>query len=140
MSYQRYVLGFAFFEDKVVLIRKERPAWQAGFLNGVGGHIEDSDKTPADAMAREFSEETSVMTSVGRWMSFAIMRGKDWDCHCFVIVCNRHLYLGTIWKRPLRYCCDCSTGARCLYNTWGGYRLHLYRYDLNRRKTADWRF
>ena len=36
---QHYACGFLFSQDRtrVVLIRKRRPAWQAGKLNGVGG-------------------------------------------------------------------------------------------------------
>lgn len=57
----QYVAGLVFSKDRefVVLIRKNRPAWQAGQLNGVGGHIEE-DETPIDAMRREFREETGV--------------------------------------------------------------------------------
>jgi len=37
-----YCLGFAFYRSrrKVVLIRKTKPDWQRGKLNGVGGKIE----------------------------------------------------------------------------------------------------
>jgi len=34
-----YVLGFLMDNYRVVLIEKQRPAWQKGLLNGVGGHI-----------------------------------------------------------------------------------------------------
>ena len=56
-----YVLGFAFSDDTqhVVLIEKKRPGWQSGKLNGVGGHIEPGE-TSANAMMREFREETGV--------------------------------------------------------------------------------
>jgi 8-oxo-dGTP diphosphatase len=39
----KYVVGFLFNSDtnKVCLIKKNRPQWQKGRLNGVGGHIED---------------------------------------------------------------------------------------------------
>src|SRR5690349_13991679 len=38
---QAYALGFLFDgTGRVVLIRKRRPAWQAGLLNGVGGKVE----------------------------------------------------------------------------------------------------
>ena len=69
----RYVVGFAFNKvgDQVVLIKKNRPAWQSGLLNGIGGHIEETDKTALDAMIREFEEETSVLTSP-----------KDWNTLC----------------------------------------------------------
>lgn len=55
----RYVLGFMFdHEEKhVLLIWKNRPKWQAGKLNGIGGKIE-AGETPLQAMEREFTEET----------------------------------------------------------------------------------
>lgn len=56
-----YVLGFMFNpeRDKVVLIEKNRPEWQAGKLNGVGGKVEQGE-TPLQAMIREFYEETGI--------------------------------------------------------------------------------
>ena len=38
---QEYVCGLLFSVDRtrVLLIRKRRPAWQAGRLNGVGGKV-----------------------------------------------------------------------------------------------------
>lgn len=82
---KRYVLGFAFtptFEDDVVLIRKLKPEWQAGKLNGVGGSIEEGE-TPVEAMKREFFEEAGVSISEERWREFAVMRGADWAVICF---------------------------------------------------------
>lgn len=64
----RYVAGFAFsrnFRD-VALVRKERPDWQAGRLNGIGGKIE-AGETPAEAMVREFQEETGLATAPVDW-------------------------------------------------------------------------
>lgn len=65
----RVVCGFYFSEDRtrVVLLRKRRPSWQAGFLNGVGGKIEE-DEFAKDAMIREFEEETGVR--VDTWVPF----------------------------------------------------------------------
>jgi 8-oxo-dGTP diphosphatase len=53
-----YVAGFLFDSkrENVVLIRKNKPEWQADKLNGVGGKIEDGE-VPAAAMFREFTEE-----------------------------------------------------------------------------------
>jgi len=58
----RYVLGFMFDRDyaEVALILKNRPAWQAGKWNGIGGKIE-GDETPHAAMVREFTEETYLV-------------------------------------------------------------------------------
>jgi len=55
------VLGFAFddAEKEVVLIQKQRPEWQKGYLNGIGGKVE-KDEQPYDAMVREFKEETGI--------------------------------------------------------------------------------
>jgi 8-oxo-dGTP pyrophosphatase MutT (NUDIX family) len=68
-----YVLGFAFTPSKggVLLIRKNRPAWQAGKFNGVGGKIESTDPTVEDAMCREFYEETGIPTQESQWSLFA---------------------------------------------------------------------
>lgn len=45
---------------KVLLIRKNRPEWQAGKLNGVGGKVEESDPCPFMGCAREVAEETGL--------------------------------------------------------------------------------
>jgi 8-oxo-dGTP diphosphatase len=64
----RYVLGFMFNADltEVVLIHKSRPTWQAGLLNGIGGHIEMGESQLA-AMVREFEEETGCRTLQENW-------------------------------------------------------------------------
>lgn len=60
MAKQGYVVGFLFDDiGRVVLIQKNRPAWQAGKINGVGGKVEP-EEFPFDAMIREFQEETGV--------------------------------------------------------------------------------
>lgn len=74
---QRYVCGFAFHgggtvRPRVVLIRKVKPDWQAGKLNGVGGKIEPGECATV-AMAREFHEETGVKTNPRDWEVFAKM-------------------------------------------------------------------
>lgn len=58
---RRWVCGFLFDEPAhyVMLIRKNRPEWQAGKLNGIGGKVEPGEALPA-AMRREFHEETGV--------------------------------------------------------------------------------
>ena len=66
---QQYACGYLIGPDRrVVLIRKNRPEWQAGRLNGVGGHVEPGE-TPVEAMRREFREETGL--DVDGWEHFA---------------------------------------------------------------------
>ena len=59
---QTYACGFLFSLDRqrVLLIRKRRPAWQAGKLNGLGGKIEPGE-TPDAAARREVLEETGLV-------------------------------------------------------------------------------
>ncbi len=92
---QGYVIGFMFSEDakQVALIRKEKPAWQKGKLNGIGGKLEPKE-APSDAMVREFLEETGFETSVNDWSYFARLDGGNgtekgtgfFMIHCFVSV------------------------------------------------------
>jgi 8-oxo-dGTP diphosphatase len=77
-----YVVGFAFHLDHVLLIRKKRPKWQENRLNGIGGHIEKGE-APIFAMAREFFEETGIITGINSWRLFATVEGKDWRVHFF---------------------------------------------------------
>jgi len=79
---QQYACGFLFSVDRerVVLIRKRRPAWQAGKLNGVGGKLE-AGETPIDAMRREFREEAAI--DVHDWQHVLTLTGADWQGHFF---------------------------------------------------------
>lgn len=67
---KHYVCGFLFTpgEPFVALIKKQRPKWQAGLYNGIGGKVEDGEE-PIEAMIREFNEETGCET-VFRWNPF----------------------------------------------------------------------
>lgn len=81
-----YVVGFYISWDlkKFVMIKKKRPAWQAGKYNGIGGKIEHyngdeyphSSELPKVAMAREFEEETGVLTNPKFWHCFHIEQYK----------------------------------------------------------------
>lgn len=73
---REWVVGFLMDDEAehVVLIRKNRPEWQAGKLNGVGGKVE-SGETPAEAMVREFEEETFVR--ITSWHHFANLEWEE---------------------------------------------------------------
>jgi 8-oxo-dGTP diphosphatase len=79
---QEYACGFLFSPDRsrVLLIRKRRPAWQAGKLNGVGGKIEPGE-TPIEAMRREFREEAAL--DIAGWQQVLRLTGPDWVGHFF---------------------------------------------------------
>jgi 8-oxo-dGTP pyrophosphatase MutT (NUDIX family) len=81
---KRYVVGFCFDfnHENVLLICKNRPDWQAGRLNGLGGKIEDGE-SPLTAVGREFAEETGgqglpdVQGGPLTWRPFVRLRGAD---------------------------------------------------------------
>lgn len=84
-----YVVGLLFNKElsEVCLIRKNRPGWQAGKLNGVGGHVEDGE-SPAAAMTREFYEEAGI--AIADWVPFARLDGGigdgDWSVYMFYAI------------------------------------------------------
>jgi 8-oxo-dGTP diphosphatase len=69
---KHYVTGFLFTKDSkhVVLIKKLNPEWQRGLFNGVGGKIEEDEKS-CDAMSREFEEETGIIINAEQWIHFS---------------------------------------------------------------------
>ena len=86
MKTSRYVVGFAYSSDKsrVMLIRKQKPEWQKGCLNGIGGKIEPGEQ-PDEAMQREGVEETGLVlewTHKG-YMSGTNNDGSSFECHIF---------------------------------------------------------
>lgn len=82
---RKYVCGFLFdYNDKrVVLIRKNKPEWQKGRLNGVGGKIEPGE-VPLQAMRREFMEEAGLW--INDWKPTITLTGHNnggWIVHFF---------------------------------------------------------
>ena len=82
-----YTIGIVFSHNLkcVFLLRKNRPDWQAGKLNGIGGHIEEGEE-PLNAMRREALEETGYK---GIWIPFGVFHGDRPDpyrCHLFYSV------------------------------------------------------
>ena len=80
-----YVLGFAFSEDlkHVWLIRKQRPEWQRGLINGIGGKVEGLE-SPYEAMQREFKEEAGE--HIVGWKQFAFMSAGKANIVCFAAI------------------------------------------------------
>ena len=85
----KYVLGFMLSQEygQVALIKKQRPAWQHGLLNGIGGHIEEGERAVV-AMAREFAEETGVQTITDSWIHRLTMVSDSWICLVYAFMCD----------------------------------------------------
>jgi 8-oxo-dGTP diphosphatase len=90
MTVVLYVAGLLISDsgEHVALIQKQRPDWQRGRLNGIGGHVEPGE-TPAEAMNREFLEETGA--NVTTWEPFCTLRGPTWRVEWFKDVGSREL-------------------------------------------------
>lgn len=88
-----YVVGFLFHKGRVVLIKKTKPEWQKGLLNGVGGKIEKNE-TPLQAMRREWWEETG--TWVWGWRQFCTLEfSSGVGVHFFVAYGQREIQTTT---------------------------------------------
>ena len=79
---------FSIDMEHVVLIKKERPDWMKGLLNGTGGKLNDGE-SPKQGMEREFREETGLINN--DWKAFAILGGKDFHVTCFKTFSNDYL-------------------------------------------------
>jgi len=83
-----YTLGFFFNPTmtKVLMLRKMRPDWQRGKLNGFGGHIEENE-TPDACIDREFKEEIKYHSEV-KWTGYATIKGETFEVFCFAGIGN----------------------------------------------------
>lgn len=80
------VAGFLFDRifDRVVLIRKTHPEWQAGKFNAIGGTVEDGEY-PVETMRREFMEEAGM--SIYDWSLFCTLDDqRGWRVYFFFAV------------------------------------------------------
>lgn len=79
---KKYVVGALFDDDgsNIVLILKNRPSFLVGKLNFIGGHIEEYDKTPLDAMIRKAKEEAGVYVN---WKFETMYKGDDFELYYF---------------------------------------------------------
>ena len=75
-----YVLALLFTPDRrrVVLMRKTRPAWQAGRVNALGGKL-GAAETPLAAARREVREEAGV--DVDGWEEFLVWEDPVYRMH-----------------------------------------------------------
>ena len=80
MPHFTYVLALLFTADRrtVVLMRKTRPAWQAGRVNALGGKLHPGE-TALDAARREVREEAGV--DVAGWEEFLVWDDPQYRMH-----------------------------------------------------------
>lgn len=73
----RYVLALLFTPDRqrIVLVEKTRPAWQAGLVNALGGKLGEGESAVA-AARREVREEAGV--DVAGWEEVLVWRDPQY--------------------------------------------------------------
>lgn len=75
-----YTCAFAFCEESVLLVRKAKPEWQKGLLNGIGGKVEPGESV-LEATVREFKEETELWQEEANPQIFHAMLWQDYESH-----------------------------------------------------------
>lgn len=75
-----YTVAFAFAGSTVLLIRKAKPDWQKGLLNGIGGKLEGSESV-LECTVREFREETGLWNVAFEPKIFHAMMWPEYKTH-----------------------------------------------------------
>jgi 8-oxo-dGTP pyrophosphatase MutT (NUDIX family) len=91
-----YVLINAIFNEldnreKCLLVLKDRPKWQAGFYNLIGGKVE-SDEDPESAALRELTEETGLVSHTSPILMGRIVdmtSGQKETVYCYNVFVER---------------------------------------------------
>ena len=83
-------LGFIFDSSlrEVLLIKKNRPEWQKGFHNGVGGHADTLEarlEKWEECFVREAKEETNLLLDADRLVKIGRIRGEN-EKNPFIVV------------------------------------------------------
>jgi 8-oxo-dGTP diphosphatase len=80
---KQFVLGFIFSKERVLLIQKAKPEWQKGFMNGIGGKINEFEH-PHVAMQRECREETGINIGTDAWHLCITMEVPNLDSKVYI--------------------------------------------------------
>jgi 8-oxo-dGTP diphosphatase len=85
---RRYVLALLYTADRrqVVLMRRTRPAWQAGRVNALGGALMEGE-LPGVAARREVLEECGV--DVVEWTAVLVWEDAEYRMHVMRAVSER---------------------------------------------------
>lgn len=83
---KRYVVGLITDGKNFLLIKKERPEWQKGTYNGIGGKVEDGE-LDYEAMKRESIEECGIESD--DWMLFSSHKQKDFSLSYWYLIITK---------------------------------------------------
>lgn len=82
------MLALLFTPDRrrIALMRRTRPAWQAGRVNALGGKLSDGETAP-EAARREVREEAGV--DVAEWSEVLVWEDREYRMHVMRAVSAR---------------------------------------------------
>lgn len=85
-------IGFIFNPDfsQVLLITKNRPTWQAGLVNGLGGKCEMGETT-VECVTREIYEEAKLAIPAQNWQYITQIIWAEWKVEIFATVFHGHM-------------------------------------------------
>lgn len=84
---KEFSLGFIFNAtgDRVLLVHKQKPEWQAGKINGIGGKLEEGE-TPEECIARETFEEARLTIPSQAWIFLGLKSETSATIHIFMTI------------------------------------------------------
>lgn len=98
---KHYVLCLiqAYNTQRIIFVKKDRPEWQKGRINLVGGKVEESETFP-EAVIREVREETGILANkdyisdeVGKIIGVEPNSNEPFEVHCFYLCIEEELAL-----------------------------------------------
>lgn len=84
---KKYTLAFIFNAsmDRVLLMHKSKPEWQAGRINGLGGKTEEGESS-LDCIVREIMEEAGLKTDPTKWIMTGNLHAQSWSTDVFTYI------------------------------------------------------
>jgi 8-oxo-dGTP diphosphatase len=81
---KKYVVAFLFdmTRTRIALVKKNKPEWQAGSWNGIGGKLELGEEW-LDCVSREFKEETGVDLPTETWEHTITLYNEWFECRFY---------------------------------------------------------
>ncbi len=80
----KFVLAFIFDQtfEHVLLMHKNRPEWQKGKINGLGGKVEEGESA-LNCVHREVKEESGLQIEAGDWVKCGVMYSDSFTMDVF---------------------------------------------------------
>ncbi len=120
MQITRATLGFIFSPDfkRVLLIHKNRPANQAGKVNGIGGKCE-GDEAFIDCMSREVREETGLNIPNQKWTFVGDITAPHWEINIFATSIDKTATPTSVTDEQIKWYPVNNLPPECISNlTW----------------------